>query len=412
MNTKFTYKDYSFIDNNVFKSIHGKNFNIYYNKQTGYTERWGITRDTADDPVLSELGPTIMDMELAKDIHPEDEWRYVNETKVENRTCLGKCKFCYKSNAFTKYSHYISLVKFKKLLMQLANTHIKINDKLIFFNDDIVYDGKKMKAIDYPELNWETDICNCSPLLQLAFGITNLTTNPELLKICAFAQKIGITPNITCHGRDVVSDAFMKALCDMCGSIAVSKYDKDLTYNFIERLAYNGARQINMHLLVSEETYDDIIETFKDVKTDKRLQYLDCIILLFLKQRGRGEGYHRISEEKADAMFDFALDNNISIGFDICSSHRFCSFVNKYQNKMKNFPNLYDFCDSACFAGYTNTLGEYCPCSFVERNGIWAESPNVLECHNFIDDIWNGEKNNLYRSVLIGKDKYCIYYDV
>ncbi len=296
--------------------------------------------------------------------------------------------------------------------MQLANTHIKIGDKLIFFNDEIEFEGKRMKAIDYPKLNWDTDICNCAPLLQLAFGITNLTTNPELLQICMFSNKIGITPNITCHGKDEVSDDFLKMLCSLCGSIAVSKYDREKTYNFIDRLAYNGAKQINMHLLVSEETYDNIIETFKDMKNDKRLHYVSSVILLFLKQRGRGEKFNTISEEKANIMFKTALDNDIKFGFDICCSHRFNAFVKKYPNQDLNIPTVYDYCDSARFSGYVNTLGEYCPCSFVENNGIWLNGPNVFKCHNFIDDIWNGEKQQLYRSVLLGKDNTCIYYNV
>ena len=412
MNTEFRFKNYTFIDNDKFKTIHGPNFNIFYNKETGYAERWGATRNDEDDPALCELGPTIMDMELCKDVHPNEEHKYVNELKIEHNTCKGGCKFCYKSNSFTKYSHYLSLTKFKYLLMQLANTHVKINNELVFFNDEIIYNDEKIKAIDYPELNWDTDICNCSPLLQLAFGITNLTANPELLPICAFANKIGITPNITCHGKDEVSDSFLEGLCNMCGAVSVSKYDKERTYNFIERLHYSGARQINMHLLVAEETYDDIQNTFIDMKNDKRLAFVDSVILLFLKQRGRGEGFHTISEEKANQMFKSALDNDIKFGFDICCSHRFRNFVNKYPNQDLNIPNVYDFCDSSRFSGYTNTLGEYCPCSFIEDNGIWLNGPNVFKCHNFIDDIWNGEKQQLYRSVLLGNNNHCIYYEV
>lgn len=74
----------------------------------------------------------------------------------------------------------------------------------------------------------------------------------------------------------------------MCGSIAVSRYDKEKTYNFIERLWSLGAKQINMHLLVAEETFDDIMETYDDFKKDKRLYNLSSLVLLFLKQRGRG----------------------------------------------------------------------------------------------------------------------------
>jgi hypothetical protein len=77
-----------------------------------------------------------------------------------------------------------------------------------------------------------------------------------------------------------------------------------------------------------------------------------------------------------------------------------------------NFPDVYDYCDSGRFSGYVNTLGQFCPCSFIENNGMWLNGPNVLECNNFIKDIWMGEKNELYRSILLGHDNTCLYYDV
>lgn len=379
---------------------------------TGYAERWGRTRANEDDPPMCPIGPTIMDIELVKDIHPDEEQKYKNEPKIEHNTCLGRCKFCYKSNSMTKYSHYMSLVNFKYILMQLANTHVKINGDLIFFNDDINFNGQTIKAINWPDLNWETDICNCAPLLQLAFGVTNLTANPELLQICAFAQKIGITPNITCHGKDEVSDEFLDALCGMCGSIAVSRYDKEKTYNFIERLWLHGARQINMHVMVAEETFDDIMETIKEMGNDKRLCNLSSLVLLFLKQRGRGTGFHRISDEKANIIYKTALDNNVKFGFDICCSQRFTNFIKKYPNQNVNMPDVYDYCDSGRFSGYVNTLGEFCPCSFVEDNGMWFNGPSVFQCKNFINDIWQGDQCELYRSLLLGKNNSCLYYKV
>lgn len=412
MNTEFNYNGVHVVDNDKFKSFHSNDFNLFYNKLNGYAERWGKSLEDIDDPLWSPLGPTIMDIELAKDIHPSQDEKYKNEMTTENRTCLGRCKFCYKSNSLVKKSHFMPLVKFKQVLMQCANTHVRFGDKLVFFNDEIEVEGQTMRAIDYPGIDWEKDICNCAPLLQLAFGVTNLDANPELLQICAFAQKLGITPNITCHGKDQVSDEFLGALCGMCGSIAVSRYDKEKTYDFIERLWLNGARQINMHVLVAEETFDDIIQTFKECGTDKRLANLSSVVLLFLKKRGRGESFHSISEEKADILFETALDNDIRFGFDICCSHRFRKFIKKYHNKQMNFPNAYDFCDSGRFSGYVNTLGEFCPCSFIEDNGMWLNGPNVLDCHNFIQDIWKGEKCELYRSLLLGNDQKCLYYDV
>ena len=412
MNTTFKYKNYIFTDNNRFKTVHSPNFNLFFDKSTGYTERWGATRADEDDPVCSEIGPTIVDMELCKDIKDYEIDKFKNELKVSGKTCLGQCPMCYKSNGYTNTSHFMSLIRFKEILMKMANTHIKFNDKLVYFLDEVEYEGKIIKAIDKPNLNWETDICNCSPVLQLALGVTNLDTNPELLQICEFAMKIGIIPNVTCHGKDQVSDQFLTRLCELCGNIAVSRYNPDISYNFIERLHYCGAKQINMHVFVSEETYDDVLKAFEDSINDKRLKYLTSIVLLFLKQKGRGIKYTRLSDEKYKSLFQIALDNNIRLGFDICCSHRFTDFIRTYHNQDMNYPQVYDVCDSGRFSCYVNSLGEYCPCSFIEDDGIWKNGPSVLKCHNFIDEIWNGDKSDLYKTMLLSNNNSCIYYEI
>ena len=40
MNTEFIFRNHSFVDNDKFKAVHGKNFNLFYNKENGYAERW------------------------------------------------------------------------------------------------------------------------------------------------------------------------------------------------------------------------------------------------------------------------------------------------------------------------------------------------------------------------------------
>lgn len=43
-----------------------------------------------------------------------------------------------------------------------------------------------------------------------------------------------------------------------------------------------------MHILVSEETFDDCMEALEDLKRDKRLCNLKSVVLLFLKTRRKG----------------------------------------------------------------------------------------------------------------------------
>jgi hypothetical protein len=408
MDTNFKFNGYEFVDNDTFKRIIGKDFHLFFDKKTGYTERWG--KDKNDNPIRCELGPTIIDIELSRDILESELYRYKNEILLENHTCLGKCPMCYKSNGKSKFSHIMSLKKFKEVIMQVANTHVKWNDTLIPFNTIIIEDDKKIQVINSKKISWETDICNCSPVLQIACGLTNIDANPEIIEICEFAVKIGIIPNITVHGKDEVSDEFLSKLCLLCGNLAVSRYNPNETYNFIERLYKCGAKQINMHLLVSEETKDAVIIAFKDMVNDKRLKNLSTAVLLFLKDKGRGCNYHKISQKHAFDIFDFAVKYDIPFGFDICCSHIFDRYI--IQSGIKNHPEVYDHCDSGLFSGYVNTLGEFCPCSFVENDGEWKYGEDVFKCKNFISEIWNGKKLDMYRMTLLGECQNCLYYEI
>lgn len=107
--------------------MHGPKFNLFFDKTNGYYERWGKTTANEDDPIWCEIGPTICDIELSRDILPEDEEFYKNEIKEENHTCLGKCPMCYKQNGIkVTHTHFMTLIKYKYILMQLANTHVRI----------------------------------------------------------------------------------------------------------------------------------------------------------------------------------------------------------------------------------------------------------------------------------------------
>ena len=43
---------------------------------------------------------------------------------------------------------------------------------------------------------------------------------------------------------------------------------------------------------------------------------------------------------------------------------------------------------------------------------MWKNGPSVFKCKNFINDIWNGQIQDEYRSILMGKNNSCLYYDV
>lgn len=408
MDTTFKYKDYEFIDNDRFKIIHSKDFNYFFNKENGDSERWGRTKEECDDPIHCDLGPIVMDLELCKDINNDNLEKYKNEILLENKQCIGKCPWCFKDNGIYKYTHVMTFIKFKEALMKMCNTHIKINEKLYYHLEKIPYNGKMIRAMDYPNINWETDICNCSPLSQVALVNTNLTTNTELLRICEFARKMGVVPDVTCHGKDDLSDDFLSRLCYLCGNVAVSKYDKEKTYNLVQRLHYLGSRQTDIDIFLSEETYENAMNTCIDYLNDGRLKYIHSLTFLMLKQHGRGKKFHQISEEHYRKLYDFIFDNKIVFAIDPCQYFRLKDYLIKYrQNELKDFDTVYDKCDGNRSSCYVNTLGEFYPCAFMEDEPQWKNPPNVFDCYNFIDEIWNGPRSQMYNVELMTNGFSC-----
>lgn len=251
------------------KVFSSSEYNYMFNEKTGEFMRWGKTME--DDPCLSPFGPEIADIEVT--------------TKC--RGVGGKlCSFCYKAN--TPKGYNMSFKTFKKLFHNLPKT-----------------------------------------LTQIAFGAdSQAESNPDLwkmMKYCRTNDYNFVVPNITVAD---ITDETADKLAKYCGAVAVSRYDnKNYCYDSIKRLTDRGMTQINIHIMSSEETYDMVMETLRDAKTDPRLEKLNAIVLLNLKQKGRGEGFTALSQDKFNAMIEYAFEHDIMIGFDSCGAHKFLESV-------------------------------------------------------------------------------------
>lgn len=81
------------------------------------------------------------------------------------------------------------------------------------------------------------------PLLtQIAFGIMNISTNPDFFKMMEYSRERGIIPNYTCHGLDV-TDEYAKRTSELCGAVAVSVYNKEKSYDSIKKFTDNSLKQ-------------------------------------------------------------------------------------------------------------------------------------------------------------------------
>jgi hypothetical protein len=331
-------------------------YNFKFNKKDGFFIRWGKTME--DDGDL-ELGlPEIADIEIAE--------------ICEGVPGIGPCAFCYKSNTGFKGTN-MSLETFKTIFDKLPPT-----------------------------------------VTQIAFGCGTLRRHPEMWDIFKYSKDNGVTPNLTING-DVDDDEFDK-IADMCGACAVSIYDKDLSYDAIKKLTDRGMNQVNIHYMISEETYDKAFEIMDDIKSDSRLKNLNALVFLSLKPKGRSYGrFHQLNQEKFDTLIKYALDNQIPFGFDSCSADKVYRYIDKQNGNLDNLKTHVESCESTIFSLYINVLGNFYPCSFSEGIEGWEEGLSVLECNNFLKDIWYHEKTKKFRQGVIKCRKCqndCSIYDI
>jgi radical SAM protein with 4Fe4S-binding SPASM domain len=333
------------------KFVKSEKYNYLFNKKSGFFARWGKTMD--DDPSFSPFGPEIADIEIST-------------------ICSGlnkPCKFCYKSN--TANGKNMSFRTFKKVFKNLPKN-----------------------------------------LTQIAFGIGDINANKDLWKIMKYCRGRGVIPNITINGYNLSGER-AELLSEICGAVAVSRYNpKDYCYTAIKQLTDLGMKQVNIHMLLAEETYQDCLETLDDIIIDSRLKNMYAIVFLSLKPKGRGKGYTQLSKRKFNKIIRKAMDKNILFGFDSCSAPKFLDAIKKHHN-YNSFKDMAEPCESYLFSTYINVDGKMFPCSFTEKGKGIDLTKNI----DFIKDVWYNKTVISYRNkILSSKDRNncrkCFKYNV
>jgi len=324
------------------KIIRSENYNYIFDKQDGAFSRWGSTFE--EDPIMAP-GPEILDLEISS-----------------GGDCLGNCPFCYKSNGGNQSTHNMTFEDFKTIFNKMPPT-----------------------------------------LTQIAFGIMNITTNPDFFKMMEYAKSHGIAPNYTCHGLDTTKEIAEKT-SDLCGAVAVSCYNNEKTYDSIKMFTDAGMSQVNIHFMISEETYDRAIKIIDDSITDPRLAKLNAIVFLQLKQKGRGDKYNYVSPDKYKKLIEYAFEKNVDIGFDSCSAPLYFKSVEDNEKVYEAAKLFAEPCESTLFSSYINDRGKFYPCSFNE----FGQGLDVLGCNDFIQDIWNHKDTKIFRDSLLKSSQGCI----
>jgi len=344
------------VNDNKKISLLNENYNFVFHKKDGFFARWGKTLE--DDGDL-ELGlPEIADIEIAE--------------VCEGVPGIGPCAFCYKSNTGFKGTN-MSLETFKTIFDKLPPT-----------------------------------------VTQIAFGCGTLRRHPEMWDIFKYSKDNGVTPNLTING-DVDDHEFDK-IADMCGACAVSIYDKDLSYDAIKELTDRGMDQVNIHYMISEETYDMAFGIMDDIKSDPRLKKLNALVFLSLKPKGRSENkFNQLSTEKFNELVQYALDNKVPFGFDSCSAQKVMKYIDTQDGKLDGLKDHVEPCESTLYSLYIDVNGDFFPCSFSPDTPGWEEGLSVLNCKNFLEEIWFNEKTKQFRDNVIqcrGCGQSCSIYEI
>lgn len=348
-------KQYRIMDAKTVKVGMGEDYNFVFDKVNGDFKRFGKTFE--DDPEFSPIGPEIWDCECTTSCQG-----------VPGKDGIVRpCIFCYKSN--TPNGKNLSLGNFKRMI-------------------DL-----------FPKA-----------LGQVAFGgDSQATSNPDLWLMMAYCREIGVIPNITVAN---ISDEVADKLKQYCGAVAISRYaNKDVCYNSVEKLATKrNMNQINIHSMLSSQTFDQCMETAKDMLTDKRLKDMNAVVYLGLKKQGRAKNnFDVLPFDKFEELITFCLKNNIRFGFDSCGACRFEKVIRESKSlndeEKKGLIQCSESCESGAYSFYTSVDSEYFPCSFTEGEPGWEKGIDMLGATDFLKDIWYHPRNIDWRDRLIKSKK-------
>lgn len=366
-----------------YKALRSDNYNYFFNKSDGFFVRWG-KNDT-----ISELKPTKHELDLfvvwsaiwkekfnikqfLSDLKTDSDYSVmlpdILDFEVSTKCDFG-CSFCYKSN--NNKGAYMTTENFKKIIDVLP-----------------------------------ASICQC------VLGIGNVD-QPNLFEMMDYLIEKGIKPNITINGAKMTTEIFDK-LAEKCGAIAISHYSDELTFNAVYELAtVRCMKQINIHSFLSEDSYDKCLGLVEKIQTEPRLKNLNAVVFLSMKKKGNAlkNNYTTLSKEKFNYLSNLLLEKNIRFGWDSCSCQNFIRSI-EGRPDAERIIQFCDPCEASIASSYISSDGIYYPCSFCEdveyAPGDWSNGINVLECKDFLKDVWFHKKTRLFSDNNIECRMNCI----
>lgn len=336
------------------KVLQSENYNYVFNSSNGFFARWGKTKD--EDPTWSPYGPEIMDIEIS-----------------EGEGCPLSCPFCYKGNKKGNNATNMSLDTFRQIFKTFPPS-----------------------------------------VTQIAFGITSVGSHPQLFDIFQHCRDNGVIPNVTINGADPLTDEQITKLVSVCGAMAVSVVwpNPQRGFDLIKRLTDAGAKQINIHFMISKQTIKNAYEVCDAMKNDPRLTKMNAIVFLGLKPKERGQAFDVLPTDEFVKLVDYCLDNEVKFGFDSCSAPRFDKAVEIStlpEDIKSRLMSCSERCESGLFSAYIDASGKYWHCSFGE-NREDAYGIDVTKVTDFHKEVWLSEPMVNWRKNLFALERECPLY--
>lgn len=392
------------LENKRARIVRSDGYNTNFDKETGLFMRWGKTKE--DDPVMSPL-PEILDLEISQG------------------KCSGKCPECYKCNGDVEDTYNMSFDTFKKVFHNIAKTVVEVeyedgtggvgeyNESFACWNiaetkDEIdTYIRTKLTNNGYKVK--EVRIYNKGLLSQIAFGICDLDTNPDFIRMMRYCREFDVIPNFTFNGNGLTEE-FADRIAGLAGAVAISVYNKEKAYNCVKMLTDRGMKQINFHCISHDKSYDKILSIIDDIASDKRLKKLNALVLLRYKPKGNGIGkFNQLTIEQYRNIIYHAKDKGVSIGFDSCSAPLYLKAI-KGDAELEKTEIFVEPCESSLFSSYINCKGEFYACSFCEGVGMWQTGINVL--NKDFKEVWDDAQTKKFRDILLKNNRHCPMYNL
>ena len=255
-------------------------------------------------------------------------------------------------------------------------------------------------------------------ITQIAFSAdSTLKSNPDLFKMMKYCRNNTenyIVPSISV--AQLERPEAEKLIEAGVGCVGVSMYaNKEVCYDTAKLLTdvcdeTGYSAQVNLQVVVSDHNFEHIMSVLDDINEDPRLERINCIVYLSLKQKGRGEGFKLLSDEKWMQLLAKTAEKVELFGVDVCSTGKLQAFEGDSEETLE----VAEPCESGYYSMYINLRGEMFPCSFLEDTPGWETGMDLVE--KSFNDIWSSDRFLKHRksieAIRSGKSTGCPYWDI